>query len=173
MCALKLPCRLIASSTVTVLDAERQRARLMQPTPWSSLAPFGGLSERNMFLASTFPQHAALPRRSASGAALRYRTLLAAAARSSSPRALWMTTPSASLIATCIGVLALRGMSMATVFLKKSDCFVRRLPLLARSLAIGSFWHLPAVRSDAIDGRLRLKSGLWQAVQRRVYEFAP
>jgi len=34
-------------------------------------------------------------------------------------------------------------------------------------------WHIPEVPPAAKEGRLRLQSGLWQAVHERVYEFTP
>ena len=34
-------------------------------------------------------------------------------------------------------------------------------------------WHILEVPPDAFDGRLQFHSGLWQATQRRVYEFTP
>ena len=34
-------------------------------------------------------------------------------------------------------------------------------------------WHIPEVPRAAKEGRLRLQSGLWQAVHERVYEFTP
>jgi hypothetical protein len=36
-----------------------------------------------------------------------------------------------------------------------------------------AYWHFPEVLPAAFDGRLRFQNGLWQAVQRRVYEFTP
>jgi hypothetical protein len=135
---LKSTCLLIASSIVTVLDAEKQRARLMHRMLWSNLVPFGGLSERNMCPASTFQRRAASPHHSADAAALHCHTLLVADARSSSQPAHSMATPSASLTGICTGVLALLGTSMARAFPRKSDRHENVMFLLCDRAAIGT-----------------------------------